>query len=422
MGWLTKLFGSDKEKVTKESSGIQNTDVAPWQRPLYDEMINKAISISGTPFQGYEGPIAAEFTPDMLAAWNSIRGMQGGFQPGLDEARGAASRGAAPFDVNEFNQFRSPFTAGILDEIQRRGTDWLQQDVLPGIEDQFISAGQTGGMHSGTRERDITAQAIDKVNKNILGEQSKALESGQQQALDAYLRSKGLSLTGAQTLTGTETAGQNLGLTGANAQGAIGQLQMARDQGIIDFGKGEFTRQLQYPYQQLGALTQAGGTLPRVGSTVSSGQSTQTTNPADSGILGKAIGMGTSIAGLATGMPWMGSIGQLFGGASGAATNPWLNAEIAPATWSGASEYGYARGGRVRRGAGPLDMMAASHRGPMLMLARGGRPMGVRGAVRERPMGGMQPMVGSPLEMLKGMAMMRAMAGPRRGGMMAGAR
>lgn len=340
MGWLTDLFGGKKDVKPITTQSAQTQDVAPWQMPFWDQLIAQARTVGDTQ-GGAPGDYVADFTPDTLAAWERLRAMEGGFQPGIDSARMMAEAGGGGFDPEEFARYQSGATGGVLDEIARRGSRNFMEDVLPDIQDRFIASGQPGS----TRERDITAQMGGRANEAVLGEQRLALEAANQRAMQGYLTGQGQRLTGATTRSGIESQAQTLGQREAAARLGIGTQQEGREQAGMDIAR-------DYPFRVMGALSSAGGTLPRVGTTtgtkVESGRQEKT-----GGIIPKVLGLAAGAAGTYFGGPLGGMA------ASGLANSAFGGNDALGDDGSGnlRSEKWYARGGRARAHPSVLEMM-----------------------------------------------------------------
>lgn len=372
MGFLTDLFGGKKDAkpvtTNTQQSSQTTTDVAGWQMPLFQQLIDAGVDVGSSEFQKYLGPIAAEFDPDTKAAWDTIRGLQGDYEPGIGAARESAIAGAAGFDPAEFGQYQSAMTGGVLDEIARRGTRNLTESVLPGIQDDFISAGQLGS----TRQRDITAQTLERANESILGEQAKVMENAQKTAMDAYQTGRAQRQSGASVLANVEGTALDTGLKAAAGQSGVGAQQMQRDQALINDERTQFQAGEDYKYKVLGALSGAGSALPRVGtsSTESTGNTVQSGMQYESpGILSQLAGIGLGVGGLMMGGP--------AGGAAGAALGSAFNPMPLNASSLGIGSM-FARGGRARLPGTGRERLG----GIIAALARGGRVRGTAPVMR----------------------------------------
>jgi hypothetical protein len=177
----------------------------------------------------------------------------------------------------------SPYTSSVVNEIGRLGTQTLMENVIPGVQDQFVGAGQFGS----TRNADILGRAIRDTQTNISGLQSQALQSGYGTAANIYGQAQGLGVnanlgaaqaanTGAGTLG--YTGNTNAGLQGslANQQQSqlgndvnqllnIGGQQQALTQQGYNTAYQQYQNALQYPWTQMQNLgqTMSQFTLPQ---------------------------------------------------------------------------------------------------------------------------------------------------------------
>ena len=75
--------------LNSQQTGTLNTttSIDPQIKQAYLSNLNFADAVAARPFQQYGGPRIAGFTPDQMAAFGQIRGMQGQFQPMINQAQ-----------------------------------------------------------------------------------------------------------------------------------------------------------------------------------------------------------------------------------------------------------------------------------------------------------------------------------------------
>lgn len=160
----------------------------------------------------------------------------------------AASQSAA----GQVGKYMSPYQTGVMDVIAKQGAQNLSENILPGISDAFIKAGQFGSSRMG----EMGSRAIEDTQEAILAQQAQLAQQGYSQALGAaqadLARQAGLagtvgSISGAdlsRILSGGaqfgqlgQTAGQ---LTGQQMQNLanIGQMQTQAGQQQQQYGLG----------------------------------------------------------------------------------------------------------------------------------------------------------------------------------------
>lgn len=108
-------------------------------------------------------------------------------------------------------QNMSPYTGAAMQSLANQANYQLQNQILPQLGGEFISAGQYGS----TRQGDVTSQVINNEQQNLLNSEAQLLNTGYGQAQQA--------------------AGQNLALQGQLAQTA-GGLGSAQQQALLGAG------------------------------------------------------------------------------------------------------------------------------------------------------------------------------------------
>jgi hypothetical protein len=88
---------------------------------------------------------------------------------------------AAQTSAQGVNQYMSPYQTGVLDVIAKQGARNLQENILPGVSDAFIKAGQFGSSRMG----ELGARAMRDTQEAILAQQAQSAERGYGQALAA---------------------------------------------------------------------------------------------------------------------------------------------------------------------------------------------------------------------------------------------
>jgi hypothetical protein len=152
---------------------------------------------------------------------------------------------AAQSSAQNINQFMNPYTESVTNQIARLGARNLQENLLPGVSDAFIKAGQFGG----TRMGEFGSRALRDTQESILGQQSQALQAGFGQAVSAAQQEAARQAQLAGTAGTLGTAQQQAILAGGqaltSAQQQAAAQEMARAQALGQVGS------------QLGGLTQA---------------------------------------------------------------------------------------------------------------------------------------------------------------------
>jgi len=236
MAVLDFLFqGSPPASATETTTATSATPA--WYQEYLRGLLSKGSAIAGAGYTPYQGARTAGFTPEQeqsfsmagalpttggtptySTATNTIQ--QGTTGSAANVATPYASAAATP-TYSTVGNYMSPYTSSVTDEIARLGNRNFSENIMPGINNSFISAGQSG---SG-RNAEILGQSARDVQADITGKQAAALESGYNTALTTA----GQDATRQGQLAGTMGAisGEDLNrsITGGAALGDIGQAQ-----------------------------------------------------------------------------------------------------------------------------------------------------------------------------------------------------
>lgn len=301
---MAGLFQGNPQKAT--SYVTSTTETPQWLQDAIYNQIYQATNISNTPFTPYTGTLVAGTTPQQTQAWNAVTANQGSWQPAFQQAQTGmqglssgmqATQAAQPYlqtaglsTANTVQNFMSPYTQNVTDQIAKLGARNLQENLLPAVSDAFIKAGQFGG----TRMGEFGSRALRDTQESVLGQQAQALQTGYGQAMTAAqqeaARQAGLATTSGQ-LAQTDLArqqsalqqmaamaqqGQQMRTTDLAALEAAGAAQQAQAQKEADSKYQQYLLEQQYPKTQLDWLsTQVRGMAPNVQTSTS--QSTQST-------------------------------------------------------------------------------------------------------------------------------------------------
>jgi hypothetical protein len=302
-----------------------------------DILANQKAAAS-RPFQEYVDasgkaiPRVADFSPDQQAGFGATRAgafsfrpelgtassktqdvfgrsAMGVSEPGFRQSGGYTAGSTSPTGLNmaqpylgqagqtavqNIGQYMSPYMDQVVNRIGTLGARTLQEQLLPAISDQMISAGQFGG----TRQAELTGRAIRDTMEGISAQQAQALQQGytssaglaqadlerqaqlaqtagglgfqQQGALarageqmgalagqmgNMYNVDTANQLSAASQLARMGQQRQDQELTGAGALGQIGAQQQALAQRNLDIARSDFLERQAYPQQQIDAMT-----------------------------------------------------------------------------------------------------------------------------------------------------------------------
>lgn len=257
------LFQSSAPSVWTAPSW-ESTTAPSWWQAAAQGLIGRASTIAGQPYQPYSGPRIAGLDPLQQGAINNATAYAPQANNMFTGAQNLATSGGELFDQNEFNQFMSPYTTGVVDRIADLGARNLQEKLLPEVNDTFIRAGQFGG----SRNADFTARALRDTQESILGQQATALESAQKNALQSYEAAKDREIQSGQTMGALGQLFGNESRNQLEEQMKLGTVAQGQQQANLDLATKDFENQVNYPQQQLELLNSIiRGYAPTAGST-----------------------------------------------------------------------------------------------------------------------------------------------------------
>lgn len=306
-----------------------STSFPLWQQQYIYNLSNAATNLAGSPYT--PNPYQAVATPSQATqtAWNmALNNAYAGY-PQLQAGEELTQQAAQPIGASQINQYLNPYTNDVVGALQQASNNNFFQNVMPGIQSQFVSAGQAASpqeMQSANNAAYLQSQALNQATAG-------ALQQGYQGALNtamgeqAYKGSMGAQM--GQLGAVNQTMGQNA--TGLVA--SSGQAQDTYNQSVLNNNASMFNQALQWPYQNLGFASDImrGQQVPTnsmtVGMNYSPGQ-VYTPSPLSSFV---GTSMGAQALSNGTANPY----GAMGLGMNAAGYNPYAT--------------GYARGGRVQR-------------------------------------------------------------------------
>jgi len=270
IGDLTSMFGGGQSTTSTTSGPV-------WLQEGYQNLAQRASDLSNTPYHGWGGQFVASPSDTTKSAWNLANQNVGSYQPYLQQASNLTSSAATPLSSSDVQNFLNPYQ----DYVTKGITQNFNENVLPSIQDKFVSAGQSRS----PQEAELTGRATRDLNTSIgnsmasayQGALSSALQQKQQQGqLGAQMGSLGSLQSGLGTQDVTN-------LTNA------GNAQDTRSQQALNAQIQEFNNQKNDPYQKLQFLSGIyGGINPNVvGLTTNQ---TTTSSPAAGSLLGNVMG------------------------------------------------------------------------------------------------------------------------------------
>lgn len=195
---------------------------------------------------------------------------QGAIQGGLGRNVGTEispylQRGTTVPGAAEIGQFFNPYQQQVVENIGRLGSRNLMENILPGIQNRFISSGQYGS----TGQQNLTNRAIRDTQEGISQAQASALHGGYNTALQSALgqqerqlqagqlagttagRDAERQLLGGEALQNLAGAEQTHGLRGVGLLSQLGGQQQQQQQNAHNIAVQDFMAEKRHPYEQL---------------------------------------------------------------------------------------------------------------------------------------------------------------------------
>ena len=332
------------------STQTQTTDLPEWAQPYAKDILakGKAITDMGeNPYQKYDKPRIAEFGDLQKGAMEDARTMGPSSQLGtatnlagdvgrraMDTNYQAGQFSGGQFGGNEAQQYMNPYMQNVVDIQQREAQ---RQADISGTQRgaQAVKSGAFGGSRQAimdaeaarnlaTQKGDIQAQGLNQSYQQAMA-QFNADQARRMQADQLGEQSRqygaGLGMQGLQT--GLQAAGQLGQLGGQQFQqgmdinklrSAYGGMDQAQRQRGLDVGYQDFLNQQNYPYKQLGFMSDLLRGTPTGSSSV-----TNMYQPQGSGLQDLA-GLGMGMYGLSKFMAEGGEV-KTYAGDQGSVTS-----------------------------------------------------------------------------------------------------
>jgi len=266
------------------SQTVSNTSIPAYAQPYVERMLGKSealTDIEQNPYQAYGGQRVAEFSPLQQQAFANAASqtVAGQLAPAtqLAGASGLGSLGVAgrasgvgqdyyrlATDPMAQAAFMSPYMQNAVDRQKFEAVrDYYK--TMPGIG----AAASRAGAFGGTRQALVESEAQRNLNQQLQNIQAAGSQRAFEAAQQAQQYGAGLGLQGlGAALQGYGQAGQagaTLGQLGQTQFGQeqaisaeqqkIGAVQQAQAQQALDLAYQDFLKQRNYPYQQLGFMS-----------------------------------------------------------------------------------------------------------------------------------------------------------------------
>jgi len=284
------------------SQSVSQTTIPDYARPYVETTLGKAQALSETPYQTFEGQRVAGFSPMQIEAFNRAANQQvagqigqatgianqisplafqyGGqgvnaAQQGFGAGQAYQTAATSPADIQAY---MSPYMQNVVDYQKEQAIRDFQK-AAPTMQAQAVGQGAFGGNRLALQQ----AEANRALQNQLAGIQATGTQSAFDKAQQAQQFRANLGLQGLQAgyqgiglgLQGLGAAGQAASTLGALGQTQFGQetsitdaiaragaLQQAQRQRELDVPYQDYQAQLNYPYKQLGFMSDMFRGLP----------------------------------------------------------------------------------------------------------------------------------------------------------------
>jgi len=250
-----------------QPTSTSQTTIPEYAKPYAEKMLGKAEAITESPYQTYGGQRMATSTPEQQAARQNVAGMEqpGQFAAGtgLAAAGGLGALGAGQqymqmaTDPGAQQAFMSPYMQNVVDLQKQEAI----RDAQKGMLAQNLGAARQG-TYGGARQLLAGTERERNLQQNLANIQASGTQKAYEDAMRGMQFGTTAGIQGAQAAT---QAGATLGQLGigqqqagidlAKAQEAFGAMGQAEQQKALDIQYQDFLQQQQYPYKQLGFMS-----------------------------------------------------------------------------------------------------------------------------------------------------------------------
>lgn len=252
------------------TSSDASTSAPLWLQQYLSGVLGASTAAAAQPYTPFPGPTVPQPSAATTSAWGMSQANVGNYQPYLNNAGALTQAAGAPVTGSDINTFLNPYQDYVTGALNRN----LQQNILPSIQDRFVGAGQSRS----PQELEMTQRAAQDTQTAI----GQSLAGGYQGAVNSLLQQRQQQgAAGSQFGTLANTA-SNLGGFDVGQVAAAGNAQDTLAQQNLNAAQQQFTQQQQYPYQQLGFLSNIVRGLPSAGSNTATTGTTYNYTPTPS--------------------------------------------------------------------------------------------------------------------------------------------
>jgi len=240
---------------------------------------------------------AGAFKPTLTSAENTLGSAVSATSP-LDAASSyLTAAGTSP--ATAAANYMSPYTTGVVNQIGHIGQRNIMQNLAPQATAGAVGAGQFGSK----RGAEVLGQTIQNANRDILGQQTSAMDKAYQTALDTAIKQNQINSQLGTTAANAASQGQTNLTQAGQAQGTLASTNQALNLADINAlaTLGEQQRTLKqneqlFPLSNLSTLSGMlrGYNVPTTTTTTATGSPLSALAAIGSGAAGLFSGSGTA--------------------------------------------------------------------------------------------------------------------------------
>jgi hypothetical protein len=284
-----RVYGGGGPSTPEKTTTV--TDLPDWAKGYAKDTLAKTAAItdiSKNPYQTYGGERIAGFQPMQQQSFESAQGLRPSDQltmgTNLAGAAGLGALGAnyqgrnfqgGQFDTQSAQQYMNPYTQNVVDYQKSQALRDFQV-AQPMRQAQAVQQGAFGGSRSAI----VDAEAQRSLNSQLQGIEATGQQAAFQNAQQQFNADQARRLQAQQMGEQSRQYGAGLGMQGlqtalqsAGQLGQLGQTQYGQETGIIglqnqlgtqqqqqaqrplDMAYQDFVNQQNYPYKQLGFMS-----------------------------------------------------------------------------------------------------------------------------------------------------------------------
>lgn len=246
---------------TATSYTTSSSETPKWLQDAIFNQIQWSQNLANMPYTPYSGQRVSSLTPEQTRAYQQVAQNVGTWQPAMTAAQTGTQNLAGATSVGNVAAYMNPYQQNVMDVLSKQAARNLQQNILPGVEEQFIKAGQFGG----TRMGEFASRAVRDTQEALLNQQAGLAQQGYTQALSASQTDLQRQQSALSQLAQEAQIGQQLRAADVASLEAAGVAQQQQAQRGLDVAYQDWLAQQAYPKTQMDWLsTQVRGLAPNV--------------------------------------------------------------------------------------------------------------------------------------------------------------